>query len=121
MLLAPAMLALIFIMALGIGMWAAALCVEYRDVGYVLPVVLPFLMICSPVVYAASKMSSGRHGYLYFFNPLAGLLTAWKWSVLSTPFPPMWAFVYGVAGAVGVLLVGVVMFRRMERTFADVI
>jgi lipopolysaccharide transport system permease protein len=116
-LLAPVFLGLILCLALGIGTWAAALCVEYRDVGYILPVFLQFLLFGSPIVWAADP----HRTQLIYFNPLAGLLDAWRWSVLSTPFPPMWAFWYAVGMSVGVLFVGLLVFRRMERNFADVI
>ena len=105
-----------------IGMWAAALCVEYRDVGYILPVILQFLLFGSPVLYSDSVAAKfGEWSFVFYLNPLAGLLGAWKWSVLSTPFPPVWAVIYGVVVSFGMLVLGTMVFRRMERTFSDVI
>ena len=118
-LLSPVILMLMLSLSLGIGMWAAALCVEYRDVAYVLPVVLQFLLYASPVAYAGPI--GAEHSKFFYVNPLAGLLDAWRWSVLSTPFPPPWAFAYSVGIAVATLLLGALVFRRMERNFADVI
>ena len=109
-------------LALGIGMWSSALCVQYRDVAVILPVALQFLMYASPVAYSTSVLA--RHPVLYYFyylNPLAAALESWRWSVLTTPFPPMWAFVYSMVMSVVLLAGGVMVFRRMERTFADVI
>jgi lipopolysaccharide transport system permease protein len=119
---APVILGVTVALALGIGTWAAALCVQYRDVAYVLPVFLQFLLFGSPVLYSdrlAEKF--GQWAFVAYLNPLWGLLGAWKWSVLSTPFPPMWAFVYAVSVSLALLFVGVMVFRRMERNFADVI
>jgi lipopolysaccharide transport system permease protein len=118
---APAIMLAVFMLSLGLGMWSAALSVRYRDVAYVLPVLLPFLMFISPTFYPASRAVGGRLGMIYYWNPLAGLLSAWKWSILGTPFPPLWTFVYAVVASVGLLLIGALIFRRMEKDFADVI
>jgi lipopolysaccharide transport system permease protein len=118
---APGLILLVLCLALGLGMWAAALSVQYRDVAYVLPVILPFLMFISPTFYPASRALGGNLGKIYYLNPLAGLLEGWKWSVLGTPFPPMWAFGYAVVASLAALLVGALVFRRMEKDFADVI
>lgn len=122
MLLTPIMMLPMLALSMGIGMWAAALCVQYRDVAAILPVALQFLMYASPVAYSTSVLD--RHPVLYYFyylNPMAALLQAWRWCVLTTPFPPMWAFLYAVAISLLMLLAGTMVFRRMERTFADVI
>jgi lipopolysaccharide transport system permease protein len=113
---APLVLALIMCLALGFGMWAAALCVQYRDVAYIVPVMVQFLLFASPIGYSVSIM--GTAGRL---NPLAGLLGVWRWSLLETPFPETWMVVHALCVSLGVLLIGAFVFRRMERTFADVI
>jgi lipopolysaccharide transport system permease protein len=112
----PVVLALIMCLALGIGMWAAALCVQYRDVAYIVPVMVQFLLFASPIGYSVSIM--GTAGKL---NPLAGLLGVWRWSLLETPFPETWMVVHAVCVSLGFLIIGAFVFRRMERTFADVI
>lgn len=117
--LSPFILVLILSLALGIGMWGGALCVEYRDVAYILPVFLQFLFFASPVGYSGAVGS--RYGASYYLNPIAPLLDAWRWSVLSTPFPPIWAFVYASVVSLVLLACGAMVFRRMERNFADVI
>jgi lipopolysaccharide transport system permease protein len=119
--MAPGLILLVFMLALGLGMWAAALSVQYRDVAYVLPVILPFLMFTSPTFYPASRALGGNLGKIYYLNPLAGLLSAWKSSTLGTPFPPLWAYNYAVAASFGALFVGALVFRRMEKDFSDVI
>jgi lipopolysaccharide transport system permease protein len=115
--LSPLFLALILALSLGIGTWAAALCVEYRDVAYILPVFLQFLLFASPIGY----MVNPNRTQLIYLNPLAALLDGWRWSVLSTPFPPLWAFWYSVGVSLAFLVAGLMVFRRMERNFADVI
>ena len=121
-LLIPVMILPFLALSLGIGMWSAALCVQYRDIAVILPVALQFLMYASPVAYSASVVAKYPIGqYIYYLNPLAGLLGAWRWSVFHTPFPPLWAFWYAVVASFLMLLAGTMVFRRMERTFADVI
>src|SRR5262249_5518395 len=76
----PVWLALLLLLALGIGLYAAALMARYRDVQYVLPVVTQFLLYASPVGYAVSAVPEHLRT-AFFLNPLAGLLDAFRWSV----------------------------------------
>jgi lipopolysaccharide transport system permease protein len=114
LLAAPLALLLLLCAALGIGMWAAALCVQYRDVGYIVPVMVQFLLFASPVGYSI-------HGILAKVNPLVGLIGLWRWSILDTPCPQPWMLAYSTCFSLGLLTAGTFVFRRMERTFADVI
>jgi lipopolysaccharide transport system permease protein len=116
----PLVLLLIMSAALGIGMWAAALCVRYRDVAYIVPVMVQFLLFASPIAYSITEFT-GTRGMIFKLNPLAGLLGLWRWSIMQTPFPETWMVVHAVCVSLGLLLAGAFVFRRMERTFADVI
>jgi lipopolysaccharide transport system permease protein len=99
---------------------AAGLSVQYRDVQYVLPVMIQFLLFVSPVWYPRSAMPEKYH-LLYNFNPLSGLLDAFRWSLLPS-VPVDWgSVVYSSVLSLGVLLIGIYFFRSMERRFADVI
>lgn len=121
LLLIPVWLALLLMLSLGLGFVGAALTVSYRDVQYVLPVLIPFLLYATPVAYRASDVPRDYRIGFYLANPLVGLLEGFRWSVLGTVAPP-WHFVaYSAVVAVGVFLIGAAMFRRMERRFADVI
>jgi lipopolysaccharide transport system permease protein len=113
---APLVLLLILSAGLGIGMWAAALCVRYRDVAYIVPVMVQFLLFASPIAWSLSKLGTPLK-----LNPLAGLLGLWRWSVLQTPFPETWVVVHAICVSLALLFIGAFVFRRMERTFADVI
>jgi lipopolysaccharide transport system permease protein len=120
LLLLPVWMAILVFLATGIGLWLAALMVSYRDVGYILPVTMQMLMYASPVAYAASAVPE-QYRVLYFLNPLAGLLDAFRWSLLGVG-APMWGTLGISAGvSVVVLVVGAFMFKKMERKFADVI
>lgn len=116
----PLWFAALFVVALGVGLAAAALVVRYRDVGQVLPVMVQLLLFASPVAYALDVVPEGAR-WLFELNPLSGLLEGLRWSLLGTPAPSLGLAIYAVAASVAVLAVGVAIFSRMERQFADVI
>lgn len=120
----PLWIALILMIAVGIGLYTSALMVSYRDVQYVLPVVTNMLLYVSPVAYsvsyAASKVPENLR-FLYLLNPLAGLLEAFRWSILGRG-EMNWGYVaYSAVFAILVFVGGAFSFKKMERKFADVI
>ena len=118
--LLPVWLVLLAALALGVGLWTAALSVSYRDVQYILPVVTQVLLYASPVPYGASAVPKRLLG-IYYLNPLSAPLEAVRWSLLGTAPPPLLWLMYSTAAAAGLLFAGLVVFKRMERKFADVI
>ena len=120
LLLLPVLLLILLAMALGIGLYAAALMVSYRDVGYILPVLMPFLMWASPVGYSVSNVPLRWRGW-YMLNPLAGLLQAFRWSLLGRGEFSAMQLIYPASISLAVFVAGAFAFRRMERRFADVI
>jgi lipopolysaccharide transport system permease protein len=119
-LLLPVCLLLIVLLAAGIGLFSAALMVSYRDVQYVMPVLVGFLIYASPVGYSSANIPAHMQS-AYFLNPLAGLIEACRWTLLNRGFVHWGAFMYGAVFAMCVFLGGAVSFKRMERKFADVI
>lgn len=118
--LLPVWMAILLLLALGIGLCTAALTVSYRDVQYILPVFLQVLLYASPIAYATSAVPENLRRW-YLLNPLSGVLEGFRWSLLGTARPPMGAVVYAAAVAVGAFVIGAFSFKRMERKFADVI
>lgn len=117
----PLWVGLLLVMSLGVGLIAAALTVSYRDVQYILPVVIPFLMYASPVAYELGHIPPAYRSTYLLLNPLAAALEGFRWSLLGGT-PPPWAFVgYSCVAAALVFAIGAVVFRRLERRFADVI
>jgi len=117
----PVWLALLLAMGTGLGLITAALTVSYRDVQYVVPVMLMVLQYVSPVGYLVAQNVPERLAPWYMLNPLAGLIEAFRWSLLGHE-AVHWGFVvYAAALALAVLLIGMVSFKRMERRFADII
>jgi lipopolysaccharide transport system permease protein len=119
-LLLPVWLAVLLVLATGGGLVAAGLMVRYRDIGQIIPVVTQLLMYISPVAYATAVVPA-RFRDIYFLNPLAGLLEAFRWSLLGTGRLNALHLGYSVAVGVCLLGVGIVAFNSMERRFADVI
>jgi len=117
----PALLALFISLAIGIGMYAAALMVAYRDLRYVIPVLLQFLLYASPVAYSVSVIHDARLRRIFFANPLTALLEAFRWSLLGQGQLSLPWLGYSAAVSIFLLGFGAVAFRRMERKFADVV
>ena len=120
----PLWFALLMLLALGVGMYAAALAVTYRDVQYVIPVLMQFLLYASPVAYpltyALAKISPALRPF-YFLNPLSGLLQGFRWSLLGHGTLPLAPVIWAAALSVLAFFGGAYAFKKMERRFADVI
>jgi lipopolysaccharide transport system permease protein len=106
--------------ALAAGLWLSALNVQYRDVRYTIPFLTQLWMFLTPVAYPASLVPE-KYRPLYGLNPMVGVIEGFRWALLGTDAPD-WKLMAVSAGAVAVLLTGgVFYFRRMEKTFADIV
>lgn len=116
----PVFVAFAVATALAVGLWLSALNVQYRDVRYTIPFLAQFWMFASPVAYPSSLVPE-QYRALYGLNPMAGVIEGTRWALLGTA-APSWGLV-GVSACVVALLFagGLLYFRRMERTFADVV
>jgi lipopolysaccharide transport system permease protein len=115
----PAFVLLAVATALGVGLWLSALNVRYRDVRYTIPFLTQIWLFCTPVAYPSSLLH-GIWRTLYGLNPMAGVVDGFRWALLGmTPPGPTLA----VSALVVLILLasGLVYFRKMEQTFADVI
>ena len=115
----PLWILLLVALAFGVGLILATLNVRYRDVKGVSSLLLQLWLFASPVAYASSVIRD-RWGALYALNPMAGIIDAFRWALLDTPPPDPSALVGLVVLAV-VLVVGLAVFAREERRFADII
>ena len=107
------------IAALGVGMILSALNVFYRDFRYVIPFLVQFWLFATPVIYPVSIVPENWR-WLINLNPMAGLITAFRSSLLNKPFA--WIDIsISIVMCIFVLLIGLVSFTRMERRFADII
>lgn len=106
--------------ALAVGLWLSALDVRYRDVGYTIPFVVQIWMYASPVAYPVSLVPE-RWRLLYSLNPMAGVIEGFRWALLGTGNPDFGVMAASAVVIMALLLGGIVYFRQMERTFADVV
>ena len=119
MLWLPVFTLLVLVNALGIGTFLAAVNVRYRDVKYVVPFLIQLLLFASPVVYTSSLIPA-QWQTVYALNPMTGAIEGFRWAVLGGPRPDDLILV-SAAVAVLILVGALLYFRRVERTFADVI
>lgn len=128
-LMMPVCLGFMMMLAMGLGLCATAIAVSYRDVDYLIPVFTQFLMYGSPVAYDVSKVvekvEQGRIPewvlQLYYMNPMVALLEGFRWSVLGVGQVHPGYLAYSAAASLFVFLLGAYAFKRMEKSFADVI
>jgi len=106
--------------AFGVGLWLSALNVVYRDVGYVLPFLTQFWFYLTPVVYSSSEVPE-KWRIVYALNPMVGVVEGFRWALLGQTSAPGPLVAVSASIAVVLLVSGLFYFRRMERTFADMV
>jgi len=116
----PLFLLLALVTALGAGLWLAALNVSYRDVGHVIPFLVRVWFFLTPITYAISIVPPG-YRFVYALNPMVGVVEGFRWAMLGSAAPPLALILPSVGVAALLLASGAMYFRRMERTFADVV
>jgi len=109
--------------ALGIGLWLSALNIQYRDVKYIIPFVTQFWMFATPVAYSSKLVQERWPAFygLYGLNPMAGVVDGFRWALLGSGTGSGWMILISVVAVVAVLVGGLAYFKRMERTFADMV
>ena len=120
LLLLPVWIITLMLFSMGIGLVTASLAVSYRDVNYIIPVALQMLLYASPIAYAVSAIPEQWQN-LYYLNPLTSVLEAFRFSLLGTGQLKWGWLAYSGVWALGLFVVGLFSFKRMERRFADVI
>jgi lipopolysaccharide transport system permease protein len=120
LLLLPVLTALTLFTAFAVSLWLSALNVLYRDVQQTIPFLVQAWMFLSPVAYSASLVPSGRWRLIYAINPMVGIIQAFRWAVLGGS-PPGAAAAASLAVVLGIFVSGLYFFRRMERSFADIV
>lgn len=115
----PIFTILAFTTALGMGLWLSALYVRYRDVQHLLPFLIQIWLFATPVAYPASLVPESWR-LLYALNPMVAVVQGYRWVLLGTSHPGAMAGLSTFAAA-AILVTGAFFFRRVERTFADLI
>ena len=117
----PVFVAIAFIASIGAGLWLCSLNVKYRDFRYIVPFIVQFGLYISPVGFSSGIVPE-KWRLLYSINPMVGVIDGFRWAILggeSQIYLPGFALSMGLVGVI--FVTGVRYFRRMERTFADVI
>ncbi len=106
--------------ALSVGLWLSALNVQYRDIQHMVPFLIQVWMYASPIVYPIETIPEGLWRSLYGLNPMVGVIQGFRWALLGGD-PPDITMAISVFVVAILLISGVYYFRRMEKTFADIV
>ncbi len=120
LLVLPLFLGLAFLTAMAMTLWLSALNVRYRDIGYVVPFLIQVWMYASPVVYPVSMVPE-KWRLFYSLNPMVGVIEGFRWALLGKGSPDVMVIAISSSMVLALLLGGIVYFKKMEQTFADVI
>ena len=115
----PVLVLLTTLLALGMGMWLSALNVKYRDVRFALPFMVQLWMFVSPVIYPASFLPE-QYRWLLLFNPLTGIIEGYRSALFGRPFNWL-GLAVSAALTFMMLIYSSYTFRRMEKSFADIV
>jgi lipopolysaccharide transport system permease protein len=126
LLVVPFLALLALVAATGVGLWLSALNVEYRDVRYVVPFLVQLWLFVTPVIYPASTLAPllqrlGLPAWLWGINPMAGVVEGFRWAMLDAPTSPGSLIAASTVTGFALLFSGAYYFRRVERSFADVV
>jgi lipopolysaccharide transport system permease protein len=116
----PALVLFAVATALAVGLWLAALNVQFRDVRYTVPFLTQIWMFLTPVAYPSSLVPA-EYRALYGLNPLAGVVEGFRWALLGQGELPGGILAVSALTVLALLVGGLYYFRRLERTFADVV
>lgn len=117
----PIFIAIAFAASMGVGLWLASLNVQYRDFRYIVPFIVQFGLYISPVGFSSSVVPE-KWRFIYSLNPMVGVIDGFRWAILGGESK---LYLPGFALSLGLVILlffsGIWYFRKMERTFADVI
>jgi lipopolysaccharide transport system permease protein len=116
----PFYLILAFITSLGVSLWLSAMYVQFRDVRHVIPFLTQIWLFATPIVYPSSLLSEPWRT-IYGINPMVGVVEGFRWALLGTKTAPGPMVIVSTLVAIALLISGAFYFRRMEKTFADVV
>lgn len=117
----PIFLLLAFVLAMGAGLWITALNVKYRDFRYIVPFIVQFGLYISPVGFSSSIVPP-QYKLLYSLNPMVGIIDGFRWCLLNGETPlDIKTILLSVLVSLFFLWLGISRFRKMEKSFADII
>lgn len=117
----PFFVLLAFITSLGVGLWLSAMNVQFRDVRYTIPFLTQFWMFATPIAYPSSLIENETLRAIYGINPMAGVVEGFRWALLGTENAPGPVIIVSSLTALALFVSGLFYFRRMEKSFADMV
>ena len=116
----PLLILFALLTALAVGLWLSALNVQYRDVQHAIPFIVQAWMYASPVAYSVGLIPDGFWQIVYGLNPLAGVIQGFRWALLGAA-PPNELMIVSIVVVCVLLVSGLYYFKRMEKSFADIV
>jgi lipopolysaccharide transport system permease protein len=116
----PCFLLLAVVTCVGVSLWLSAMNVHFRDVRYAIPFLTQFWMFATPIAYPSSLLPE-RWRTLFAINPMVGVVEGFRWALLDVHTAPGPMIIVSSIVSLGLLVSGAFYFRRLERTFADVV
>jgi len=116
----PILLILTMMLSIGVGVIFSALNVYYRDFTYVLPFLIQVWLYASPLAYS-SQMIPENLSWIYKLNPMVGVIDGFRWAIFGSIAFPLTALIYSLLTSLAIFFIGMLIFQRLERSFADVI
>jgi lipopolysaccharide transport system permease protein len=116
----PFLLLLALVTSLGVSLWLSAMNVQFRDVQHIIPFITQFWLFATPIAYPSSLLSEPWRT-IYAINPMVGVVEGFRWALLSTDTAPGLMVLISSLVALALLVSGLFYFRRLEKTFADVV
>lgn len=119
LLMLPVFILIAVLLTLGVVLWLSALTVKYRDVRHVIPFALQIGFFCTPIIYPTSLVKE-KWRWLLFFNPMTGIVEGMRSALSGRPFD--WLSIgFSAVVTLGALVLSIVAFHRIEKSFADLI
>lgn len=113
----PVFILILFLFSIGVGLYLTAVNVKYRDFRYIIPFIIQFGLYVTPVGFSSAVISD-QWEFIYFLNPMVGIIDGFRWCLLGEPLRII-PFSYSLMVVLFLLLIGLRYFRSMEKSFAD--
>lgn len=117
----PVFMLLALVTSLGVGLWLSAMNVQFRDVRYTVPFLTQFWLFATPIAYPITLLHEPWKQNVFAINPMVGAVEGFRWAIFGARPAPVAIVAVSFATAIIVLAGGALYFRRMERTFADIV
>lgn len=116
----PVCTLILFVFSTGINLFFSSVSVYYRDFKHIVPFLVQLWMYASPLLYSVNMIPE-RYRFIYNLNPIAGIIEAFRWTLLGLDPFPIYSFNISVIVSVMLIILGTIVFRKIEHFFADII